>query len=526
MSENNNATPPRDHDWGERTKQSVRHNTAPGYWKPDAYEIRQYYGIPEFDPNAFDHSHPENPENVRMVYPDLVCHEAKARALDSNRGTDCLIKGDRDAGKTTFAHSLAVRLMEDYHGIEVGDHPESDRSAAEIEDHNDHIVVWRGSSERSGWLRFKKWTTLYLPAHGDVEARWMNESDQPTESIDDLEAIVRDVVYYEDVYDLLDKLGEGKTGTFNVVYPDPSFTGCERVMRETDRVAGTPRYRSESETGQDEEPTSVYHWWFAFLVARTEYGPMEWMALIFDEANDLLPSDASNDDDDHAKKIELLRSIWASSRKRLLSMFWFVHHEEAIHPKIRREVKWRIDMPDDEPNPRMKRKSSIPVGLGKVPMIADITSKFNKGRALCYTASAFTLFSWTDIPGFPEEDDRWLNVGVEAVESGKTGSAEDGQPLEFDENVFSEWENQTSHRLYVNDPGEGYLSVGKAEIVQDLSSPIEGLTFVDEFRDQDDHREVLMQRTDSPAAEKLVVARIPVENLDDNPGSSTPEVGV
>ena len=53
-----NGTPPSGHDWGERTKQSMRHNTAPKYWETDAYEIRQCYGIPEFDPQAFDHQHP------------------------------------------------------------------------------------------------------------------------------------------------------------------------------------------------------------------------------------------------------------------------------------------------------------------------------------------------------------------------------------------------------------------------------------------------------------------------------------
>lgn len=403
------STPPRGHDWGERTRQSMRHNTAPKYWKSDAYEIRLCYGLPEFEPEAFYPDHPDTDDRVRLVYPDLICHEATANALESNRGTDALVKGNRDAGKTTLATNLAVRLMADQHGKTIG-HPMEDDTA--IEEHNDNIVVWRGSAERSGWIRLKKWATLYLPKHADVEARWMNESDIPTEAVDDLDDVVRDVVYYEDVYDLLDQLGEGKAGTFNVVYPDPSFAGCEQVMRETDRVAGTPRYRSAAEVGEGEDPTSIHHWWFAFLTARTEYGPMEWMSLIFDEANDLLPSDASNDDDDHVKKIELLRSIWASSRKRLLSIFWFVHHKEAIHPKIRREVKWRIDMPDDEPNPRMEQRSSVPVGLGQVPMDRDITSKLNKGTALCYTAAEFTLFGWKDIPGFPEDEDRWLKVGL------------------------------------------------------------------------------------------------------------------
>jgi hypothetical protein len=498
----------------------MRTSKAPGYWETDAYEIRQCYGIPEFDPQAFDPHDPDNSDRVRLVYPDLICHEAKAHALDNNRGTDALIKGDRDAGKTTFGTNLAQRLMADQHGMTVG-HPE--RDAVEIADHNDHIVVWRGSNERSGWLRLKKWATVYLPANADVEARWMNESDVPTEPIDDLEDIARDVVYYEDVYDLLDKLGEGKSGTFNVVYPDPSFSGCEQVMRETDRVAGTPRFRSAGETSDGEDPTSVTHWWFAFLTARTEYGPMQWMALIFDEANDLLPSDASNDDDDHAKKIELLRSIWASSRKRLLSMFWFVHHEEAIHPKIRREVKWRIDMPDDEPNPRMEQRSSVPVGLGQVPMDRDITSKLNKGTALCYTAAEFTLFSWKDIPGFPEDEDRWLKVGLAATDPGPTACQYDSQSLEFDEKVFAEWENQTSHRLYVNDPGDGSISVRQAEVVDELDSPIEDMAFPeDPLRDRDDHREVRM----TDGSKEVVVARIPAEQLENPSGSGQTGVGV
>ena len=86
-------------------------------------------------------------------------------------------------------------------------------------------------------------------------------------------------------------------------------------------------------------------------------------------------------------------------------MIWFVHHEEAIHPEIRCEVKWSIDMPDDEPNPRMEQRSSIPVGMGRCLWTRDLTLSCSKDRALCYTAAGFTLFSWKEISG-PEDDGR------------------------------------------------------------------------------------------------------------------------
>jgi hypothetical protein len=195
-------------------------------------------------------------------------------------------------------------------------------------------------------------------------------------------------------------------------------------------------------------------------------------------------------------------------------VFWFVHHEEAIHPKIRREVKWRIDMPDDEPNPRMERRSSIPAGMGKVPMDRDITSKLNTGQALCYTAAAFTLFSWDDIPGFPEDENRWLKVGLTATAPDPSASAEQSQPREFDERIFSEWEDHTNHRLYVKDPGN--LSVTGAEVCEALESPIDDLVFpADPFRDRDDHREVRM--TDGQT--EIVVARIP-NSTQENPSDS------
>ena len=385
----NNATPPKGYDWGERTRQTKRTHRAPGYWRDDDYEIRQRFGIPEFDPDEFR----ENPK-ARMVYPDLIIHERNPTVTTSAKGTDCLVRGKRGCGKSTLAANLSVRLME----------------------LNDERIVWRGSPMRSEWLRFRKWATLFLPANASVDSMWVDETDDATlRDVEDLEDVVRDVIYYEDVDDLLDKLYDGPSASFNVVYPDPSFSGCRQLTKETERVSDPLPFTPSWNASEENPTTPLVHWWFAFFLARVER-PGSWMSIIFDEVGDLVPERAKQDAHQTYEKIGLLRSVMADSRRARLSVFMFCHYEQNVHHDIRREIKWRIHMPDGSPNPRERRASSVPVGFETVPMYHDVMSDKDVGVGLCYTESEFTWFSWSDIPGEPEDEDRWLRIRLDEPE--------------------------------------------------------------------------------------------------------------
>jgi len=502
--EETNGTPPTGFEWGERTTQSVRHR-APLYWQSDAYEIGHCFGIPDLDVDAFANRY-EGHEKP-LVYPDMIVHEKSGDRTPSNKGTDALIKGDRDAGKSTFARSLARQLMRE----------------------NGELVVWRGRSGGSGWLPFKPWTTLFLPAHADVTPEWQTESDQPIGRVEDLADVVRDVYYYSDVHDLLDELGEVPDGSFCVVYPDPSFAGCRRATRESDRVAGELPFVAEWETDDPSEETPIIHWWFAFVLARVEHGPFRWMSLLFDEAGDLMPEGASQAESRLHDKIQALRGSWAASRKRLLSLYFFIHHEENIHHDIRREFKWRVHMPDGSSNPVSRRLSSHPIGFkGDIPMKADIMSEKDPGIGLCYDKNRFTHFRWANIPHFTEDRERWLKIRLEAPAEPPTRTLDvdedDGPTLEFDEAILREWSNQHGTRLYVCAPGNGYVQVEPSvEIGADLESPVEALVFEDDLA-LDAEAGVYELRMRNRDDESIVVARIP-RSTTSTPPSETGGVG-
>ncbi|MFC6975685.1 hypothetical protein ACFQL1_15080 [Halomicroarcula sp. GCM10025709] len=378
--------------WGEQTVQAVGEDAAPKDWHTDADEIRRRFSIPALDVEAFTDQHPK-----AIAYPDMVVHEKTPDRTLSTKGTDGLFRGDRDCGKTTFALNLSARLM----------------------DENDERVIWRGRKGGSGWLAFAPWTTLYLPSEVEIDATWMDDHADiamgggEAAALDD---VVRDVYRYDGIYDLLRELGERPGGTFNVVYPDPLFRDCHEVTKETDRgqFAGGLPFTPEHLAGEDDTPTPLTDWWAPFLVARAEHGPFEWTSWVCDEAGDLFPEHARNEDGRPLYDlIDMLRGVWATSRKRFLSLFMFVHHEANLHSELRREFKWRVVMPDGRSNPIAGSRATHPVGFkGDIPMEADLMSGASIGEALCYTKQRWSFFGWDDISCSGENADRWLSIST------------------------------------------------------------------------------------------------------------------
>lgn len=491
----NNGTPPTGHNWGERTRQSVRSHSPPGYWKTDAYEMRQRYGIGRLEIDEFTKG---GEEPSRIVYPDLLIHEHDATRTPSEGGTGALISGKRGCGKSTLLAQIGVRLC----------------------DENDEIVVWRGSSMRSEWLRLRRWVTLWLPENADIDATWMTEDgDEPTDDVDDLETVVRDVETYADPVDLLEQLGEGPRGTINVVYPDPTFKGCSDLTAECDRPGTSDPlpFRPTWECDDDQTPTPVQHWWFAFVLAAVEQSSLyEWLSLLFDELGDVTPEDAKQDADRTYDKLSVFRSCIADSRRAGFSMFGAIHYEENLHHKGRREFEWRISMPDERPNPRRDVRSSIPVGFETVPMYSDVISGFDVGTGLCYTEGGCTWFGWENIPFEPDDRDRWLRIRLQEPEVVAAGDVGADLTLDYDDKIFAEWQNAHAHRLVVKDPGSGQISIEVGEVLDELESPVPDLAF-DGFRNVPGGRELVMSGEDGT----MIVARIPLDDVDPDFEGST-----
>jgi len=392
-SERAQWTPRDGYEWGAGTQQgrAIREDGEAPEWWTDAYEIRMRFGIPSFDPDAFEYE----------IYPDRLIHEKPAERTSSAGGTDWLKIGERGCGKSTDNLHWAARLM----------------------DENAEKVAWRGSPSRSEWLPFADWTTLWLPEHADVSARWtFGEQRDPIHvDADDLEDVVREVRYYSDVLDLVDQLSAHPKGTFNVIYPDPSFSGCSELTRRTSRTAETLPFTPEWTAGEDESGTPLTHWWFAWFLARTEFADNSWWtSLVFDELGELVPPNAEQDEHRTYAKLLLFRSCMIDSRRERLSFFASAHRESQVHWMILEEFMTRVDMPDGSANPRKKRAASIPKGFSEVPMYSDIMSDREVGTALMYSPNEFTLYKWSDLKArdrVDDDGDRTLKVSLDPPES-------------------------------------------------------------------------------------------------------------
>lgn len=459
---------------GERTQQSVAH--PPADWKDDFFQMRMKFGVEPFEVENYTEK-----SDACVVYPDVIRHRLDPEKTPTTKATDALISGKKNAGKTTYLSRLSIRLGEV----------------------NDERIVYRGRMDDSGWQTLRWWTTLWLPERAGVDATWVYEQrgDRSREPVDDLEDVVRDVRYYEDVVDLVDKLGDAPVPSFNVVYPDPSFAGCERVMLESNKTGEVLPYTPAWEADDNASPTPLPQWWIAFLLAQLEHGHFDaFMSWICDEAHQVFgPANPSQDDHKTDKKFDLAGQLLNEARKRMLSWYLTTQSEGKIDYRILREVTTRIQLADGRPNPVKDRQSTHPYGFEIVPMDVDfLSNRDSPGRGLCYVEgeTGFAEFTW-DVPEpHPDDENRWLKISLGQPRErtpGQTNTSTSARAhaLEYDEQFFDL--HEPSGRLYVRQPGAGEIDVTAATIDEELEAPpadefddMAELEFHDTLRRSDD----------------------------------------
>lgn len=334
----------------------------------DAQSIRRFYGFGKFDPDVFEREH---------LVPNVLLKHWHPPTGHIKGGKDFLARGKPGSGKSTLANHIAAI------GVEQGT-----------------TVVWRGSPSRSEWLPLAPWARVCLPRAARSIEIMLEPEDKSREvvelGLDELEQMVREVVYYDNPLDLNHNvltappgdrskpLGDSH-GTFNVVYPDPMMTRCQEIYEESD----------VKEEGIEFTPESpLNHWWFGWFMARIDYGPHSFMDWIADEFGEVAPTDVEKDEFGSYQLVNILRDKWVDARKNGLSAYMFVHDEAECNPKIVKKVRWRVQMPLTG-NPTSK---GAVLGFENVPMETDMMSRYkNPGTALMYDESSFEKFDWADL---------------------------------------------------------------------------------------------------------------------------------
>lgn len=329
----------------------------------DVDAIKRAYGVKSWDAEIWDWP----------VVPDVFVHTWEGDKDHSAGGTDLLGTGKPGSGKSTFLNHAAKTILE------------ANREHGEP-------VTWRGATSRSEWLPLHRWTRLLLPAHASLRAELVpRDPVDPTIELDprnDLEKIVRDVIFYEDPREINEEMLE--PSQFHVIYPDPSMTRCQEIYEESSKTIEPPSGRDEVFHVSD----PVNHWWFAYLLDRVENGPFTFQTQILDEIGDIAPEAARNDQYGSFQKVELLRDVWVDARKTGLTLLCFGHSERDVHNLLRHKIRWRVTM-NGASNPT---KGSPPVGFETVPMEREITSRLDLGQGLMFSEQYFETISWPDYP--------------------------------------------------------------------------------------------------------------------------------
>ena len=465
---------------------------APSQYPSDAHEIRQRFNIPAFDPEAF---YRRTGAALSGVYPDMLIHIEDAAdgpdTVTSPKASLTLIEAPKGSGKSTAIDQFATYQME----------------------HNGERIVRNGRQQSSDWRRLRDWTTLWLPEGIDVNGRWMEavDRDAPTP-----EELVRAVRYYTDVFDLIEQLQDHPKGTFNVVYPDPLFRGCERAMAIPDTTTEQPKFTPQGE----DKPTPVVHWWFGFLAARTfrgtrvdSDGDRNWMTVYIDEFGMLAPESTSGGEAGHwtYECVEIMSDTAKEMRSAGVSLVGAAHHEEDVHNHWLKEFDYWVELSNRE-RPNRTTKAETPKPFRGLKQDQNLFASRPPGYGLCYTESRFSEFQFTDL-GYPHETPEFqfrLSVPESAADDEsddavQVATDEAGQPTIVEEYTAVDG---AVHELRVLAPGSGLIDIGgdEPEIVESPSSPYPDGSFPDSpLRETAEGYELLFERA---AGEIIVAARV------------------
>ena len=471
---------------------------APGSYTTDAEEMRRRFNVPAFDAEAFV---PETGAALSGVYPDMLVHVESPSdgpsTVNSPKASLTLCEAPKGSGKSTAADQWAMYQMEV----------------------NDERVVRNGRQQTSEWRRLADWTTLWLPSGVELDGRWMEAVDRDDPEPEDL---VRAVRYYDDVFDLVDQLQSHPKGTYNVVYPDPYFRGCEEALAMADTTVQQPEFTPKNE----ENPTPASHWWFGFVAARTfdgvrvdGDGERNWMTAYIDEFGMLAPESASGGEKGHwtYECVQIMADISKEARKAGLSIIGFAHHEEDANHHWLKEFDFWVELSNRERGNRTT-KSEAPKPFRDIEQDQDLLSSRPRGYGLCYNESRFSEFQFSDL-GYPHEMPEFqLRLGIP---SSVTMTSNDGRMrLEDLQVARDEAGNPTFveeyraaggsvHELRVRSPGSGAIDLTGAEpeVVEELSSPYDdGHWLASPVTKGDDAYDIVFERDDG---KQLVAARIP-----------------
>lgn len=332
-------------------------------------------GEVEYDPHDYHPTHEaleRYPPYRAKVMEWIAAEQHRVRDVRAVGGTDMFMHGEPGGGKTTFGLSSAMWQQQT----------------------NNATFIWAesvdesGTNERTEWLLYAPFATLAIPKGLNTKVRIVPQDMTGVDTFEvDVEEIARDVIRYDSVADLTEKLLPGQ---FYVVFPDPLHRGCRDVSKFN--YFNYEEVTPQGETGPD-QPTDADHWWFAFIAHRISGDVFNHPTFInIDEAGNLLDADAEKDAHQHYDKIKWFRNKYADARKKGVSFGYQAHSLSEVHRFARQKIRWRVTMPGNAP-PIGKK---LP-GDRRCPIEADITSRMEPGQAAIWKAPHFAKIKWPNL---------------------------------------------------------------------------------------------------------------------------------
>ncbi len=334
----------------------------------DAGGMLRRLGIARYDPRAF-----RDGFDGWGVVDDLLEHYwLDQPAGHTVGGLFGFVNGPPGKGKSTLFRELAVRFHE-ANGQRLGEK-----------------VIWRGSPARCEWLALGPWTRLVLPANAEIDATL--KPKRPTDApLDDLELAnyVREIVRYDDPVDALTAC---RAGGVNVVYPDPTFTGCEALYRriQTRRV---DEVGSRDELFRAGDP--LPHWWIAALLAAVDGRDGSTpISFLWDEMKDIAPESAAKDDYGSYQKIhELGGDLAADLRKRGVTLVGAGHGEVAVSSEWRRKIHYRLHTAGRE----APKSAAGLLGFDATPFYHNVNKGKDPGEGVVFDSENFEEIDWENV---------------------------------------------------------------------------------------------------------------------------------